>query len=400
MTPKGSPLSPKARHLLVTNDFPPKIGGIQQYLFELWSRLDPDTFQIHTTPYSGAEVFDAQYDYTAIRSTEPVLLPYPWLTKRLDEAAASFGADLHVIDPAVPLGVIGSSLAQPYAVVLHGAEVTIPGRLPGTSQVLARVLDNATAVISAGEYALAEAERTVGRPLTSVVIPPGVDVDRFAPTTPEEQRVIREKYNIAAEAPFIFSLSRLVPRKGMDTLIKVAARLHTTYPDLEVCIAGGGREEKRLAQLIARTGAPVRLLGRVSEEDKAQLLSAADIFAMLCRNRWGGLEQEGFGIVFVEAAASGTPQIAGSSGGADEAVLDGVTGLVTPQNATLSEVVDTFRSLLDDPVKRVEMSEAGRTRAESSFSYDILAQRLATSISSWIDDLPSTPTGSLERGEQ
>ncbi len=400
MTPKGSPPSPKARHLLVTNDFPPKIGGIQQYLFELWSRLDPDTFQIHTTPYSGAEVFDAQYDYTAIRSTEPVLLPYPWLTKRLDEAAASFGADLHVIDPAVPLGVIGSSLAQPYAVVLHGAEVTIPGRLPGTSQVLARVLDNATAVISAGEYALAEAERTVGRPLTSVVIPPGVDVDRFAPTTPEEQRVIREKYNIAAEAPFIFSLSRLVPRKGMDTLIKVAARLHTTYPDLEVCIAGGGREEKRLAQLIARTGAPVRLLGRVSEEDKAQLLSAADIFAMLCRNRWGGLEQEGFGIVFVEAAASGTPQIAGSSGGADEAVLDGVTGLVTPQNATLSEVVDTFRSLLDDPVKRVEMSEAGRTRAESSFSYDILAQRLATSISSWIDDLPSTPTGSLERGEQ
>ena len=400
MTPKGSPPSPKARHLLVTNDFPPKIGGIQQYLFELWSRLDPDTFQIHTTPYGGAEVFDAQYDYTAIRSTEPVLLPYPWLTKRLDEAAASFGADLHVIDPAVPLGVIGSSLAQPYAVVLHGAEVTIPGRLPGTSQVLARVLDNATAVISAGEYALAEAERTVGRPLTSVVIPPGVDVDRFAPTTPEEQRVIREKYNIAAEAPFIFSLSRLVPRKGMDTLIKVAARLHTTYPDLEVCIAGGGREEKRLAQLIARTGAPVRLLGRVSEEDKAQLLSAADIFAMLCRNRWGGLEQEGFGIVFVEAAASGTPQIAGSSGGADEAVLDGVTGLVTPQNATLSEVVDTFRSLLDDPVKRVEMSEAGRTRAESSFSYDILAQRLATSISSWIDDLPSTPTGSLERGEQ
>ena len=233
-----------------------------------------------------------------------------------------------------------------------------------------------------------------------MVIPPGVDVDRFAPTTPEEQRVIREKYNIAAEAPFIFSLSRLVPRKGMDTLIKVAARLHTTYPDLEVCIAGGGREEKRLAQLIARTGAPVRLLGRVSEEDKAQLLSAADIFAMLCRNRWGGLEQEGFGIVFVEAAASGTPQIAGSSGGADEAVLDGVTGLVTPQNATISEVVDTFRSLLDDPVKRVEMSEAGRTRAESSFSYDILAQRLATSISSWIDDLPSTPTGSLERGEQ
>ena len=154
------------------------------------------------------------------------------------------------------------------------------------------MLDNATAVISAGEYALSEAERTVGRPLTNVVIPPGVDVDRFAPTTREEQAAIRQKFDIALDAPFIFSLSRLVPRKGMDTLIKVAARLHTTYPDLVVCIAGGGRDEKRLAHLIGRTGAPVRLLGRISEDAKAQLLSAADVFAMLCRNRWGGLEQE------------------------------------------------------------------------------------------------------------
>lgn len=375
------------RHLLVTNDFPPKVGGIQQYLFELWSRLDPNTFEVHTTPYSGADDFDAKHDFVTVRSTEPVLLPYPWLAKRLDAAADAFGAELHVIDPAVPLGVIGPSLAKPYAVVLHGAEVTVPGRLPGTSQALARVLDNATAVISAGEYALGEAERAVGRPLKNVIVPPGVDVERFARTSADQQAAIRAKYDIAPDAPFIFSLSRLVPRKGMDTLVKVAARLHTQYPNLVVCIAGGGRDEKRLAQLITRTGAPVRLLGRVSEDDKAQLLSAADIFAMLCRNRWRGLEQEGFGIVFMEAAAAGTPQIAGHSGGAAEAVLDGVTGLITPEGASVGEVVELFRSLLDNPVQRTNMGRQARERAVESFSYDILANRLSTAISTWTSEV-------------
>lgn len=374
------------RHLLVTNDFPPKIGGIQQYLFELWRRLDPTTFQVHTTPYAGTEQFDAANEFTTVRSTEPFLLPYPWLAKRLDAAAAEFGAGLHVIDPAVPLAIIGPSLALPYAVVLHGAEVTVPARLPGASNALATVLDKAKAVISAGEYALSEAERLVGRPLTNVVVPPGVDVEAFAPRSADANAKIRATYDIAPDAPFIFSLSRLVPRKGMDTLVKVAARLHTKYPDLVVCIAGAGRDERRLGQLVERTGAPVRLLGRISETDKSQLMSAADIFAMLCRNRWGGLEQEGFGIVFVEAAAAGTPQIAGRSGGADEAVVDGVTGLVADVDADIAAVAELFSSLLDDPALRARLGEQGRARAVESFSYDIAAKRLSASLSEWVNE--------------
>ncbi len=377
------------RHLLVTNDYPPKVGGIQQYLWELWKRLDPESFEVHTTPYAKTtafgtvEDFDRNQAYRIRRSTEPVLLPYPWLTSRLDDAARRFGAQLHVIDPAVPLGVIGPSLEQPYAVVLHGAEVTVPGRLPGARQVLARVLDQATGVISAGEYALAEAERAVGRPLRNVVVPPGVDVDRFAPLTDSQQLEVRAKFQIPDGAPFIFSVSRLVPRKGMDTLIAVAALLRSTYPDLVVCIAGGGRDSARLQRRIDVLDAPVRLLGRVSEDDKAGLLASADLFAMLCRNRWGGLEQEGFGIVFIEAAAAGTPQIAGSSGGADEAVLDGVTGRVAPAGATVTELADLFASLLDDPQTRQAMSIASRERACTEFSYDVLATRLASALHDW-----------------
>ena len=156
--------------------------------------------------------------------------------------------------------------------------------------------------------------------------------------------------------------------------------------DPQHLIAGAGRDERRLGQLVERTGAPVRLLGRISETDKSQLMSAADIFAMLCRNRCGGLEQEGFGIVFVEAAAAGTPQIAGRSGGADEAVVDGVTGLVADVDADIAAVAELFSSLLDDPALRARLGEQGRARAVESFSYDIAAKRLSASLSEWVNE--------------
>ncbi|MGI9607712.1 MAG: glycosyltransferase family 4 protein [Acidimicrobiales bacterium] len=371
------------RHLLVTNDYPPKLGGIQQYLWELWRRLDPDTFTVITTPYDGTDAFDAEQTHRIIRSREPWLAPYPWLVGRLNDAATGFDAAFHVIDPAVPLGMIGPHLDRPYAVVLHGAEVAVPGRIPGSKQTLARVLDNAIGVISAGHYALDEAERAVGRRLQSVVIPPGVDTAKFRPIPADDQAAIRVEYGIDPSAPFILSVSRLVPRKGMDTLVAAAGRLQRWYPDLVVGIAGDGRDRRRLARRIAATGAPVRLLGRVSDEDKAALYSAADIFAMLCRNRWAGLEQEGFGIVFVEAAAAGTPQVAGESGGAAEAVAHGETGLVVPAGASLADTVTTFRMLLDDAKMRAEMGERSRVRACEEFSYDVLADRLAATLRTW-----------------
>ena len=371
------------RHLLVTNDFPPKLGGIQQYLWELWRRLDPDRFEVHTTPYAGDAAFDAEQNYRVVRSSEPWLAPYPWLAKRLDVAAAAFDADLLVIDPAVPLGIIGPFLERPYAVVLHGAEVTVPGRIPGSRQTLARVLDKAVGVISAGEYALGEAERAVGRELRNVVIPPGVDVERYRPLPSNEQSAVRARFGIAADAPLLFSVSRLVPRKGMDTLIAAASRLGRDFSGLAVCIAGDGRDRARLQRRIDALAAPVTLLGRIGDDDKAALLSSADVFAMLCRNRWGGLEQEGFGIVFVEAAAAGTPQVAGDSGGASEAVADGQTGVVVDADATISDITSTISELLSNPERRFEMGASSRQRATTEFSYDVLAMKLQSTLDEW-----------------
>ena len=128
------------KHLLVTNDFPPKIGGIQSLLWEWWRRLPADRFAVLTSPYEGADAFDAGEPYRIERTREPVLLPHPWMVRRIDDLADDFGADLVVLDPAVPLGLVGPSLRLPYDLVLHGAEVTVPGRLPGTSHALAYTL--------------------------------------------------------------------------------------------------------------------------------------------------------------------------------------------------------------------------------------------------------------------
>ena len=368
------------RHLLVTNDFPPKVGGIQSYLWEMWRRLPADDIAVHTTPHAGAPVFDADQAFVVTRSREPVLLPTPTVVRRVRNLAERQGAELVVWDPALPVGHAARRVGRPYAVVLHGSEVTVPGRLPMARSILARVLRGASLVICAGNYPAAEAERAAGCTLPTVVVPPGVDTDRFRPLDEGERASVRRELGLPVDAPLVVSVSRLVPRKGMDPLIRSAARLGRTEPDLVVAIAGSGRDRRRLEGLVASTGAPVRLLGRVPEELLPGLYGAGDVFAMLCRSRWGGLEQEGFGIVFLEAAAAGVPQVAGESGGAAEAVAHERTGLVMGRPDAVAQVACTLSDLLGDRERRTEMGREARRRAEAEFSYDVLARRLRAGI--------------------
>lgn len=373
------------KHLLVTNDFPPKIGGIQSLLWEWWRRLPPESFAVLTSPYAGAAEFDAQQPFTVRRTREPVLLPHPWMVRRIDEMAAEVGADLVVLDPAVPLGLVGRSLQLPYDVVLHGAEVTVPGRLPGAKQALARVLRGARHIVAAGGYPAAEGERAAGRPLPITVVPPGVDTERFHPLSPAERDEARDGFGIPRDAELVVGISRLVPRKGFDTAIRAVARLAPSRPRLRLVIAGGGRDGERLARLASSLHAPVTFLGRVSHDDLPRLYGCADLYTMLCRNRWGGLEQEGFGIVFLEAAACGVPQVAGDSGGAAEAVADGESGVVIHQPDDAEQVAAAIEALLDDDAQRARMAAAGRERVVRQFSYDVLARTLGRSLGALAD---------------
>ncbi len=373
-------------HLLVTNDFPPKVGGIQAYLWELWRRLDPATYAVLTAAsHPDAARFDAEQAERGIRIervTSRVLAPTPGLIRTIRAAADRAGAGLVVLDPAFPLGLLGPRLGIPYAVLLHGAEVTVPGRLPASRSLLAHVIRDASLVISAGGYPAAEARRAArGRGMPPVVeVPPGVDLERFTPLDDIGRSRARADLGLPTAGPLVVSVSRLVPRKGMDVLIDASVSLACRFPDITVAIAGRGRDAERLAGRIAESGAPTRLLGEVSDEDLPRLVGAADVFAMLCRNRWLGLEQEGFGIVFLEAAAAGVAQVAGASGGAAEAVVDGVTGVLVRRPTEAGDVARAIGDLLADPGLRARMGRAGRLRAEASFDYDVLAPRLAGSL--------------------
>lgn len=380
-----------ARHLLVTNDFPPKVGGIQNYLWELWRRLPADSFSVYATPHPGAAAFDAEQSFPVERSPEPVLIPYPWLLERLRRLAAREHCELLMFDPAVPLGAIGPDVGLRYGLVLHGAEVTIPGRMPGSRQILARTLRSADLVVAAGNYPLHEAERCAGQRLPSVVVPPGVDTDRFRPLpegSPRRKR-LRADLNVDQNDLLLATVSRLVPRKGLDTLIRAIARYNEarldSEPKIRTVIAGEGREHKRLLKLAQQQRVLVRFEGKVPDHRVVELYQAADLMAMPCNERWFGLEQEGFGIAFLEAAACGVPSIAGRSGGAHEAVEHGVSGLVVDKPLDVDDVAASLRRLALDSDLRTKMALEARSRAERLFTYDRLAGELAAALDNVAD---------------
>ena len=361
--------------LLVTNDFPPKVGGIQSYLYELWRRLPPDETTVLTTPYEGAAQWDATQGFRVERTRERFLLPKSGLAARIDSIAREIGADVIFLDPMLPLGLIGPRLrAAPFIVVAHGAEVTVPGRLPGTRQLACRVLRAASGVVAAGTYPARIASQVAGSPLPVINVPPGVDTDRFRTLPPEERASARTRFGLPVDRPVGLGWRRHVPRNGFDV---PCAAVAGPPVDVALAIAGAGRDAARLESRAARRGmgGRTRFLGRVPEADVADLYACADVFAMLCRERWAGLEAEGFGIVFVEAAACGVPAVAGRSGGAHEAVVDGETGLVV-EPRDVDAVRAALARLLRDDAMRTGFGAAARRRAVDELSYDQLATRL------------------------
>ncbi|MGZ4676276.1 MAG: glycosyltransferase family 4 protein [Acidimicrobiia bacterium] len=362
--------------LLVTNDFPPKIGGIQSYLWELWRRLPPAETTVMTTSYGGDHAWDAQQAFRVVRRRQKVLWPTPGLARDVDALAREVGADVVFVDPALPLGRIVPRLhSAPAVVVLHGAEITVPGRTP-IRPLLARVLGSAAGVVAAGGYPLAEAQRAARASLPALVVPPGIDPGRFRPPRDDAERIeARAHLGLPVDARIVLGASRLVPRKGFDVLVDALGSLPG---DVVVAIVGGGRDRRRLERRAEARGVAdrVRFLGRVSDADLPVAHRAADVFAMLCRDRWGALEAEGFGIVFLEAGASGLACVAGRSGGSHEAVLDGGTGyVVDPRD--VDGVAAHLRRLLDDPALRTRFGAAARARAESEWSYDRRVEPLA-----------------------
>ncbi len=370
------------KHLLVTNDYPPKIGGIQSYLWELWRRLPTNEVAVLTTAYEGAAEFDAEQDHHIERTKGKAMLPTPGLVRRINQMVEDHDAEIVLLDPVLLVGILGPRLNRPYGLILHGAEVAIPGRLPVSKSILSTILRGASISIAAGSYPLQEAERAAGRSLRSVIVPPGVDADRFGLLTGEERSRARANFGVDDDEFVIATVNRLVPRKGIPTVVQAASLVHQRRSDvnLKLLVGGVGRQKRDLERLIAKTGSPTSLLGMISDADVANLYGCADLMVMMCNERWLGLEQEGFGIAFLEAAASGIPQVAGRSGGSHEAVADGSTGLIVDDSRDIQAVAAAIESLFDDKEKREYLGRQARIRATEIFDYDQLAKELQTAL--------------------
>jgi len=332
-----------------------------------------------TSPHPAAAAFDARQPFAVHRWPAPVLLPTPGLVAEVRRLAGAVGARLVVLDPVLPLGHVGPRLGLPYAVVAHGAEISVPARLPGIRGLLRTVLAGAAHVVAASRWVLGEVEALVGRPVPATVLS-GVDVERFRPLEAAERRQERRRLGIDDGDLLVVGVSRLVPRKGFDVLVAAAHLMAGEHPELRVVVGGQGRDRRRLERLVGRTGAPVRLLGSIDHDLLPRVVGAADIVAVPCRQRWGGLEQEGFGLVFLEAAACGVAQVAGRSGGAAEAVVHGETGLVVAAPDDPEAVAGALRALARDPARRAALGRAARQRAVTELSYPRMAARLEAAL--------------------
>jgi phosphatidylinositol alpha-1,6-mannosyltransferase len=364
------------RTLVITNDFPPRVGGVQQYVFNLVQNLPPDRVSVLAPNWPGWREHDAGLQHQVHRFPPRFLWPTRDLARRARIAAAEAAADVVLFGHGLPLGLLGPDLARegyPYVVLTHGTEYWF-SLLPGTAEALYRATALASRVTAISRFTGRVVRTAVSDRVPVSLLPPGVDVERFRPDVDGE--ALRRRYGLS-DRPVVLCVSRLVRRKGQDVLIGAMPTIRRRVPDSVLLIVGDGPDRERLGAMAERVAPPgsVVFAGQVDDADLPAVYGAADVFAVPCRSRFGGLEVEGFGIVFLEAAACGIPAVAGDSGGAAEAVVDGETGLVVDGRHG-GAVAEAVAGLLSDPAGARAMGKAARARAERLFAWPGLAARL------------------------
>jgi phosphatidylinositol alpha-1,6-mannosyltransferase len=372
--------------LIVTNDFPPRPGGIQAFLHNMALRLDPERLVVYASTWKrsgegveATDAFDAEQPFTVVRDRTTMLLPTPGATRRAVSLLREHGCTSVWFGAAAPLGLMAPALrkagAERIVATTHGHEAGW-AQLPAARRLLGRIGEAADTLTYLGEYtrsriATALTPEAAGR---MVQLPPGVDEKTFHPGSGGDD--VRARLGLTGR-PVVVCVSRLVRRKGQDTLIRALPRVLARQPETVLLVVGGGPYEKELRRLAYDTGVAgsVRFTGSVPWSELPAHYGAGDVFAMPCRTRRGGLDVEGLGIVYLEASATGLPVVAGDSGGAPDAVLDGETGWVVRGDSP-EETADRLLVLLDDPDLRRRMGERGREWVEERWRWDLLAERL------------------------
>ncbi|WP_280182479.1 glycosyltransferase family 4 protein [Nocardia cyriacigeorgica] len=374
-----------ARTLLVTNDFPPRPGGIQSYLQALAGQLPPDDLVVYAPRWRGDShvKFDAEQKFQVVRHPTTLMLPTPLVMRRAAKLLRSENCDTVWFGAAAPLALMSPVLrragAERILASTHGHEVGW-SMLPAARQAL-RVIGEQTDVVTyVSKYTRARFSAAFGPNAALEYLPPGVDPDAFRPD-PAARAELRQRYGLG-DRPTILCLSRLVPRKGQDALIVAMLQIRERVDGAVLVIAGGGPYEEKLRALAEALGVAdsVVFTGRVRSDELAAHHTLADVFAMPARTRGAGLDVEGLGIVYLEASASGVPVVAGRSGGAPETVIEGKTGRVV-DGRKIDQIVDALVGILADPEAAARMGAAGRQWVEQQWRWDTLGARLRQLLS-------------------
>lgn len=367
------------RTLIITNDFPPRPGGIESFVLAMAERFPPGEVVVHTSRGKGDKEFDAQLNFPVIRDRSPIMLPTPGITKRSIAIAKAEGCDRVWFGAAAPLALMAPKLRaagiERMVATTHGHEVWW-SVVPGARGLMRRIGRHVDALTYLGEYTrsrIAPALDPTG--LTRFVqLTPGVDDATFNPTVDGSK--VREELGLG-DRPVVVCVSRMVARKGQDVLVEALPLIRKKVPDAALLLVGDGPYRSEVERRVerARLTKDVFITGRVPWDRIAEYFAAGDVFCMPARTRLGGFDLEGLGICYLEAAATGLPVVAGDSGGAPDAVLEGENGFVV-HGSDARAVADRCTELLLDKDLSAKFGQRGREWVLEKWRWDDLAVQL------------------------
>ncbi|OKI77618.1 glycosyltransferase family 4 protein [Micromonospora sp. CB01531] len=367
-----------SRTLLITNDFPPRPGGIQSFVHNLAIRQPPGSVVVYASSWRGAAKFDADQPFEVIRERTKVLLPTPLIARRAARLARAYDCDTVWFGAAAPLGLLAAGLRRRAGIrravaLTHGHEAGWAA-LPGARSALRRIGRGVDVTTYLGEYTRVRLARVLDGVTELRRLAPGVDVETYHPSVDGER--VRLRLGLA-DRPVVVCVSRLVPRKGQDMLIRAMPEIRRRVPDAALLIVGGGPYRATLEKLARQTGVErdVVFTGSVPSAELPAHYAAGDVYAMPCRTRNRGLDVEGLGIVYLEASATGLPVVAGDSGGAPDAVREGETGYVV-RGRDVAQLVDRVATLLADRDLARQLGGAGRAWVEKEWRWETQAERM------------------------
>ncbi len=362
------------RVTVVTNDFPPRIGGINDYVAQLVRRFPAGTMTVFSSTYPGAKEFDRNFPQQVIRLDTEMMLPTPGVRRQLHDVLRRERPDVVLFGALWPLGHMGPAVSRklsiPYGGFSHGLELT-GALVPG---LLRHIGSRASLLTAVSEWARRKLEPAFGWNGRMQLLPSGIDTGAFHPGVSDG--FVRERHGLG-DAPVVCCVSRLVARKGQDMLIRALPRLALAIPDVRLMIVGSGPYDTTLKALARSTGVADRVIftGAVPYKELPAHFRTGDVFAMPCRSRLGGLDIEALGAVFLQGAAVGRPVVAGRSGGAPEAVKDGETGIVVDPESPAA-IADALAEILSDPTRARQMGEAGAEWVHTEWTWDAMTERL------------------------